>query len=197
MPGAHTHIYSTVQLNLTNSTLNHGPGSWTLQEKGRKVKNEPAHGPPLQARVVAASGTVLTTNLRRSWRTWNEQGGGQSKMNGGKNVEEGSGHGMAKASRHTQPAEQGRCRRTQPADDPTGTGLKAQLQTIRPIQASQQNNSHRCRPASRRAVQVGGGSAVVLATQEAGSDLPTCLPPTYRLCLSLHIPPPLICKNPI
>ena len=25
---------------------------------------------------------------------------GQSKMNGGKNVEEGSGHGMAKASRH-------------------------------------------------------------------------------------------------
>ena len=26
---------------------------------------------------------------------------GQSKMNGGKNVEKGSGHGMAKASRHT------------------------------------------------------------------------------------------------
>ena len=30
---------------------------------------------------------------------------------------------MAKASRHTKPAEQGRCRRTKPADDPTGTGL--------------------------------------------------------------------------
>ena len=28
---------------------------------------------------------------------------------------------------------------------------------------------------------------MVLATQEAGSDLPTCLPPTYRLCLSLYI----------
>ena len=33
------------------------------------------------------------------------------------------------------------------------------------------NNSRRCWPASRRAVQVDGGSAVVLATQEAGSDL--------------------------
>ena len=33
---------------------------WTLQEKG-KVKGELAHGPPLQARVVAANRTVLTT----------------------------------------------------------------------------------------------------------------------------------------
>ena len=56
-------------------------------------------------------------------------------------VNRGSGHGMAKVGRHTKPAEQGRCRQTQPADDPTGTGLEAQLQTIRPIQASQQNNS--------------------------------------------------------
>ena len=31
-----------------------------LQEKGKRVKkNEPAHGPPLQARVAAANGTVL------------------------------------------------------------------------------------------------------------------------------------------
>ena len=44
-------------------------------------------------------------------------------------------------------------------------------------------------------MQVDGGSAVVLATQEAGSDLPTCLPPTYRLCLSLSVPTPLICKS--
>ena len=35
---------------------------------------------------------------------------------------------MAKASRHTKPAEQGRCRRTQPADNPPGTGLKATQQ---------------------------------------------------------------------
>ena len=35
-------------------------------------------------------------------------------------------------------------------------------------------------------MQVGGGSAVVLATQRAGSDLPKHLPPNYRLCLSVH-----------
>ena len=42
-------------------------------------------------------------------------------MNGGKNVDVGSGHGIC--GRQAKPAEQGRCRRTQPADDPTGTGL--------------------------------------------------------------------------
>ncbi len=36
---------------------------------------------------------------------------------------------------------------------------------------------------------------MVLATRKAGSDLPTCLPPTYRLCLSLSIPTPLICRT--
>ena len=35
---------------------------WTLQEKEVRVKGEPAHGPPLQARVVAANRTVLTTS---------------------------------------------------------------------------------------------------------------------------------------
>ena len=45
-------------------------------------------------------------------------------------------------------------------------------------------------------VEVGRGSAVVLATQKVGSDLPNCLPPTYRLCLSPSIPTPLICQNP-
>ena len=32
---------------------------WTLQEKGKSQK--PVHGPPLQARVAAANGTVVTT----------------------------------------------------------------------------------------------------------------------------------------
>ena len=31
---------------------------------------------------------------------------------------------MVKVNRQIKPAEQGRCRRTQPADDPTGTGLE-------------------------------------------------------------------------
>ena len=44
-------------------------------------------------------------------------------------------------------------------------------------------------------MEVGGGSAVVLATQKAGSDLPYGLPsqPIAFACLS--IPTPLICKN--
>ena len=57
MPGAHTHIYTDILTLLF--TLLHGPGSWTLQEKETRVKNEPAHGPPLQARVAAANRTVL------------------------------------------------------------------------------------------------------------------------------------------
>ena len=58
---------------------------WTLQEK--KKSQKPAHGPPLQARVVAANRTVLTTSATILGKTER-----------GKNVEEGSGHGMAKAA---------------------------------------------------------------------------------------------------
>ena len=165
---------------------------WTLQEK---KKSQPMHGPQLQARVVAANRTVRTTCA--SILAHMEMNRGQSKTEQNGANDEGSGHGMAKASRHTQPAELGRCRQTKPADDPTGTGLEeTQLQTIRPVQASQQNNSHRCWLASRRAVQVVGGSVVVLALKRWAQTYPTCLPPTYRLCLSLYIPPPLIWKKP-
>ena len=57
--------------------------------------NGPVHGPPLQARVAAANGTVLAACkllalTRRSWRTWKEQGQTkQSKMNWGKQTERG------------------------------------------------------------------------------------------------------------
>ena len=57
---------------------------------------------------------------------------------------EGTGGKQNEANEWGQakPAEQGRCRQTQPADDLTGTGLEEQLlQTIRPVQATQQNNS--------------------------------------------------------
>ena len=57
---------------------------WTLQGKER-VENEPAHGPPLQARVVAANRTVLAACklllailAHMEMNRW-----GQSKMNGG------------------------------------------------------------------------------------------------------------------
>ena len=44
-------------------------------------------------------------------------------------------------------------------------------------------------------MQVGGGSTVVLALERRAKTYPTCLPPTYRLCLSPSIPTPLICEN--
>ena len=65
----------------------------------KSKKSKPAHGPPLQARVAAANRTVLTTPDDPGAHGLNRWG--QSKMYGGKNVEVGSGHGMAKASRHT------------------------------------------------------------------------------------------------
>ena len=108
----------------------------------------------------------------------------------------GSGHGRQRVDTagKTQPAEQ-------------GTAGGHSRQTLRPAQAltttasgwpalQQKNNScGRCWPASCRVVQVGGGSAVVLAARKAGSDLPNRPNPTYRLCLSLSLPTPLICKT--
>ena len=105
----------------------------------------------------------------------NGGGGGIETERGLVNV--GSRHGMAKVNRQAKPAEQGRCRQTQPTDDPTGTGLE------------ETTASRRRWPASRRVVQVGGGSAVVLATRKAGSYLPTVsLPPIAFAC---HRPYPL------
>ena len=69
---------------------------------------EPAHGPPLQARVAAANRTVLQLANMLSRQTddpgthGNEQGAkqndlnGAKRLNGGKNDEKGSGHGKGK-----------------------------------------------------------------------------------------------------
>ena len=66
----------------------------------------------------------------------------------------------------------------QPADDPTGTGLAAN---------SRQMKLAGLLPCPR---EVGGGSAVVLATQKAGSDLTYCLPPNLSpLPVSVHTHP--------
>ena len=123
-------------------------------------------------------------------------------MNGGKNVE-GSGHGRQRMAAGTQPAEQ-------------GTAGRHSQRILRPAQASKQtatdgrprtNNQQMaglaanttaarwCWPASRRTVQVDGGSTVVLAAKKVGADLPSCSYPTYRLCLSLSLPTPLICNT--
>ena len=112
--------------------------------------------------------------------------GKQSKMTGrGQEHVKGSGHGRQRVDRHTA------CR--------TATAGGHSRRTLRPAQAStttasrwpasQRNNS--CRqswPASRRAVQVDGGSAVVLALNRRAQTYLTCLYPTYRLCHT-HCPP--------
>ena len=112
------------------------------KEKRSRKSQKPVHGPPLQARVAAANRTVCTTPDDDPGAHGNEQGAKQNER--GKNVEEGSGHGMAKVagkqSRQNRAAAGEHSRRTiRPAQ-----ALKQQLlQTIRPVQASQQNNSRR------------------------------------------------------
>ena len=54
---------------------------------------------------------------------------GQSNTERGDD-EKGSGHGMAKASRHTKPAGHGHCRQTQPANGLPGTGLEEQQPAV-------------------------------------------------------------------
>ena len=57
-----------------------------LCRKKGKESNETAHGPPLQARVAAANGTVsqlanmlVRKMMSRSWRTWNGTGANKAK----------------------------------------------------------------------------------------------------------------------
>ena len=101
---------------------------WTLQEKER-VKNEPAHGPPLQAHVVAANRTVLTTLHGDPGAHGNDQGGKAKLNRTGKTMRRAVGMAWQRRA-GTQPAEQGRCRRTQPADDLPGTGLEAKQPAV-------------------------------------------------------------------
>ena len=164
------------------------------QEKSKTGARAASAGPCCSCHKDSLAACKL---LRRSWRTWTEQGAKQNEQNGGKQREgQWAWHGKGDTA-GKQPAEQGHCRRTQPADNLPGTGLKKTTASRWP--ASQKNNSRRQSwLASRRAVQVDGGSAVVLALRRrAQTYLTVRLPPTYRLCLSLSLPTPLICTNPI
>ena len=84
------------------------------------------HGPPLQARVVAANRTVLADFATILAHMEMNRGRGNQNRTG--QNDEGSRYGMAKVNRQTKPAEQGRCRQTQPADGLPGTGLEATQQ---------------------------------------------------------------------
>ena len=98
-------------------------------------------------------------------------------------------------------------RQTKPAEQ--GTAGKHSQRILRPAQASKHNNQQLaglaakttaarwCWPASRRAVQVGGGSAVVLAARKAGADLPKLSLP-HLSPLPVTVPTHFLnLKNPI
>ena len=70
---------------------------WTLQEKGKRVKNRRTgrHCRPVLQLPTGQSVQLPTMILAHM-----DMDRGQSKMNGA-NDEKGSGHGMAKASRQT------------------------------------------------------------------------------------------------
>ena len=76
-------IIFTGQLNLINFTLTMAQDLWTLQGKEVKKSQKPAHGPPLQARVVAANRTVLAA-YDDPGAHGNEQGGEIKTEPGGK-----------------------------------------------------------------------------------------------------------------
>ena len=143
----------------------------------RSQSQKPAHGPPLQARVVAANRTVLTTLLTILAHMEMNRGQRKIEQNGARTLRRAVGMAwQGRAGTHSLLSK--------------AAAGEHSRRTIRPAQAlsqnngqqlaaSQQNNSRRRRwPASLRAVQVGGGSAVVPATQKGGLR-PTYLSPSH------------------
>ena len=117
------------------------------------------HGPPLQARVAAANGTVL--QLANCWYDkllaltdpgahGNEQGKanewtGASKLEANERGQELMRRAVGMAGKEWQAGKQNspqnrHCRQTQPADSPPGTGLKTNGQQLAGLAA---NNSRR------------------------------------------------------
>ena len=152
-----------------------------------------------QSRSLQTAGNPGAHGIEQGQSKLEQMNRGQANLTGAR-TDEGSGHGMAKvAGKHS-------------LLNKAAAGERSR-RTIRPVQALKQNSrrrSGRYRPhskttasrrhwsASRRAVHVVGGSAVVLATQEAGSDLPTCLSPSHLspLPVTVHTHS-LNLKNPI
>ena len=145
---------------------------WTLRREKEAVNGEPAHGPPLQARVVAANRTVLTTCHDDPGAHGHEQGGkANAKLNRARTLRAVGMAWQRRAGKQTQPAERGRCRQTQPADDLTGTALE-------------ETAGRRRRPASRRA---GRWRACGGAGHSGGGLRPTYLSPSHLSPLPVSI----------
>ena len=112
---------------------------------------------------------------------------GDSEQKGGKNVDEGSRYGMAKVNRQAKPAEQGRCRQTQPADDPTGTGLEETTAADDPagtgLAAKQQPADEVGRPLAVQCRLVEGVRWCWPLRRRARTYLTISLPPIAFACL--------------
>ena len=69
---------------------------------------------------------VASNNEANEWTgaKQTERGKNLKNTERGQNLRRAVGMAGKKASRQTKPAEQGSCRQTQPADSPSGTGLK-------------------------------------------------------------------------
>ena len=160
----------------------------------KKVSQKPAHGPPLQARVAAANRTVL--QLANCWFDPGAHGmnRGQSKMNGARTMRRAVGMAWQRRAG------------TQPAEQATTGGHSRRI--LRPAQASRHTASSW--PASQQKQQLptmlaglspcsaGRWGECSGAGSQEGGRRPTYGPyPTYHLCLSLSLPTPLICTNPI
>ena len=155
---------------------------WTLQEKEQEKSKTGARAASCRPVLQLPTGQFLplaTTILAHmDMDRW-----GQSKMNGGKR-REGQWAWHGKGGRQAKPAEQGRCRRTQPADGLPGTGLEA-------------NNSQavgRPRSKTTAADDVGRPLAVQCRLMEGvrwcwhsrGGLRPTSLPPIAFACHCLY-----------
>ena len=104
-----------------------------MDSAGKRSSQKPVHRPPLQARVVAANKTVLTTPDDDPGAHGNEQVGAKQNERG-KNVEEGSGHGMAKvAGKHSLQNRAAAGEHSRRTMRPAQALMQQLLQTIRPV----------------------------------------------------------------
>ena len=125
-----------------NLHYTHGPGSWTLQEKEtvKWTRRTGRHCRPMlqlpTGQFSQLANMLICTTCDDPGAHGNEQVAkhngakwtGASKMNGART--DGQWAWQAKIAAGTQPAEQNHCRRTQPADSPSGTGLETNSQQL-------------------------------------------------------------------
>ena len=174
----------------------------------RSSQMEPAHGPPLQARVAAANGTVSQlANMLLAQTTilaHMEWTGGQTKQNlngarqneRGQTVEKGSGHG-----RQNWPQANKEARRTRQlqADTAGRLSVRHRPQNKQPAVGRSRSKHNSClmmKSACLLPCSAGRWGECSCSGPQEGGLRPTYRPyPTYRLCLSLSLPTPLICKT--